>query len=349
MAHDLTGSVGRGGKNRSADIKRVQELLNTVPRSKGGPSPLLETDGRKGGRNWIRTYDQISLFQFANFGWQDGRVDPGGKSFRKLVDYEKGAAGNSERTGQAANLSGSVGNQGQNRRDDVRRVQRILNAVPRRAGGPRQRLAEDGATAGNNWNATILAIMEFQSKQLNFRDGRIDVNGRTWGKLSPYEPDAERPAAPPAPPPAPPAPRRNTSPPMTDDGRVQAWIDRAYREMGSMGGNDQMRKNQFAWSYLITERKKSHAATQDIYLAAAEHYLYARFESSTGILGSGMMIIGVGLYDLVKATPGMLEVYNWYLRKQGERPASRPTWLSTKWGAQGLADGTADYMRGAFS
>jgi len=83
MAKSITASVGRmGGVNRPNDVRTVQELLNKIPVTSGGPIPLLETDGVCG----KKTIDAIQKFQLHHFGWQgaDGRVDPGGQTLRKL-------------------------------------------------------------------------------------------------------------------------------------------------------------------------------------------------------------------------------------------------------------------------
>lgn len=74
-------SVGKGGVNRSTDVKTVQELLND---NIGRLTPLrpLTTDGRIG----PATQGAIDEFQrrVVKMPFPDGRVDPGGKTLAKL-------------------------------------------------------------------------------------------------------------------------------------------------------------------------------------------------------------------------------------------------------------------------
>src|SRR5262245_30575889 len=79
--YDLVASVGVGGANAIPDVRRVQELLNHFPASSGGPQPKLVVDGRIG----PKTIAAIRQFQTVHFGWQDGRVDPGGPTLVELT------------------------------------------------------------------------------------------------------------------------------------------------------------------------------------------------------------------------------------------------------------------------
>ena len=88
-AATITASVGVGGKNRAADVRVVQELLNNVPTASGGPAPLLAVDGLIG----PKTTAAIRRFQKAQFGWLDGRVDPGGPTIARLSDFAKRGGG----------------------------------------------------------------------------------------------------------------------------------------------------------------------------------------------------------------------------------------------------------------
>lgn len=75
----LSGSVGKGGRNLTADVMLVQRLLNDVPPDKGGAQPQLEVDGIVG----PLTLGAISKFQ-RTLGFSDGRVDPGGPTIARL-------------------------------------------------------------------------------------------------------------------------------------------------------------------------------------------------------------------------------------------------------------------------
>jgi hypothetical protein len=87
MAKTITASVGRmGGVNRTDDVRTVQNLLNNVPASSGGPTPRLDPDGKCGSL----TIGAIQKFQLANFGWKgaDGRVDPNGPTHIMLNAFD---------------------------------------------------------------------------------------------------------------------------------------------------------------------------------------------------------------------------------------------------------------------
>jgi len=74
-------SVGRGGVNRDIDVKLIQQLLNA--QSIPGETIPLVVDGIAG----EKTYKYIDAFQreIVKMANPDGRVDPGGKTFKKLT------------------------------------------------------------------------------------------------------------------------------------------------------------------------------------------------------------------------------------------------------------------------
>lgn len=79
----LSASVGRGGVNREADVKMVQQLLLAR-----GFSSL----GRADGVCDDKTIDAIVAFQRGYLRSPDGRVDPGGRTWRHLAGTYSGAA-----------------------------------------------------------------------------------------------------------------------------------------------------------------------------------------------------------------------------------------------------------------
>ena len=87
MAKSISASVGQNGVNREGDVRVVQQLLNQVPSTFGGPVPLLDIDGKCG----PLTIGAIQRFQLHHFGWPgcDGRVDPGKQTLAKLNEYDK--------------------------------------------------------------------------------------------------------------------------------------------------------------------------------------------------------------------------------------------------------------------
>ena len=75
MNVSILKSVGRGGVNTKADTRAIQAALNTV-----FPAAPIEVDGLCG-RNTIR---RIERFQRRFMRKPDGRVDPGGRTLRRL-------------------------------------------------------------------------------------------------------------------------------------------------------------------------------------------------------------------------------------------------------------------------
>jgi len=75
----LSGSVGQNGKNLINDVRLIQKLLNLQNLT---PLRKLSVDGRAG----PATTSTIKHFQVVHVGMKnpDGRIDPGGRSFRKL-------------------------------------------------------------------------------------------------------------------------------------------------------------------------------------------------------------------------------------------------------------------------
>lgn len=193
----ISGAVGKGGDNKLEDVKLVQELLN-----KKGQN--LTVDGDCGGK----TIAAIEAFQQAEFGWKDGRIDPGGKSWGALsggtststneatteeaddassedaastddsssASSDAAAASGEVEEALAANskIAASVGAGGKNQAEDVLRVKQLLNKFG-------HKLTEDG----NADAALTAAIKDFQTKYRGSSkpDGRVDAGGRTWGSL----------------------------------------------------------------------------------------------------------------------------------------------------------------------
>src|SRR5262245_11187080 len=93
MAKQIGGSVGQGGRNTRADVVTVQELLNRVSDSQGGPPSPVAVDGLIG----PETVGAVTRFQKKNFGWSDGRVDPNGHTLARLSAYADMAGGANRR------------------------------------------------------------------------------------------------------------------------------------------------------------------------------------------------------------------------------------------------------------
>jgi hypothetical protein len=81
----ISASVGLRGRNLPADVRTVQDLLNRVPHSDGGPMIKLACDGIVG----RKTNGAIEKLQATKWGWKrvDTRVDPGGPTWKLLLTY----------------------------------------------------------------------------------------------------------------------------------------------------------------------------------------------------------------------------------------------------------------------
>ncbi len=78
---NMSGSVGKGGKNLAADVKLVQSMLNNAPLQDGGPPAPLKADGLAG----PLTIGAITRFQRASrLAIADGRIDPGRSTITAL-------------------------------------------------------------------------------------------------------------------------------------------------------------------------------------------------------------------------------------------------------------------------
>ena len=73
-ASSISDSVGKGGTNKEKDVTRIQQLLNT--KNNAG----LVVDGDCGNKTIIA----IEAFQQKTFGWKDGLISVGGKTWKAL-------------------------------------------------------------------------------------------------------------------------------------------------------------------------------------------------------------------------------------------------------------------------
>ena len=96
----INGSVGADGKNGKADTRKIQKLLNAI-----FPSTLLTVDGDCG----AKTIRRIKRFQKRFMAKPDGRVDPAGRSLKKLnaaaPGMQKDWSGDSSRWSQEKKIS----------------------------------------------------------------------------------------------------------------------------------------------------------------------------------------------------------------------------------------------------
>ena len=105
MAKKISASVGKGGKNKPADAKTVQELLNPFASKAGFTKLKIDSDcGPK-------TIGAIGKFQKSVVAMTrpDSRVDPNGDSFKALVAGPKAASQTTGGTSRNGSSSGSGG------------------------------------------------------------------------------------------------------------------------------------------------------------------------------------------------------------------------------------------------
>jgi hypothetical protein len=123
-----------------------------------------------------------------------------------------------------------------------------------------------------------------------------------------------------------------------DDGVVAALVQEAIATGAAQWPESPTDAAQAAWYDVLTRRNR---APQDVNLAAAEHYLYARYSAMEDgpVGGMGMAVLAAG-YDAVKAVAFGLGVEDW-LSTDGTTP-SRPTVGSARWGVAGAIDGSGN-------
>ncbi|MEP6850305.1 MAG: hypothetical protein ABI999_15705 [Acidobacteriota bacterium] len=87
----LTASVGPGGRNLPDDVKRVQNALNFVLPTMGGPLPKLEENGVYG----ESTATAITRFQLKEFRFAEFMVLPDSETINRLAKYRGGLSSGS--------------------------------------------------------------------------------------------------------------------------------------------------------------------------------------------------------------------------------------------------------------
>ena len=82
-ARPIAFSVGTYGTNRTADVMVVQQLLNGLSLTEGGPTAPLKADGIVG----PKTTAAINNYQSRLMSKPDGRIDPQGPTINALVGF----------------------------------------------------------------------------------------------------------------------------------------------------------------------------------------------------------------------------------------------------------------------
>ena len=156
MPVSISGSVGdSGGQNRPQDVRTVYELFNKIL-----PTPLPVSDQVS-----AELIAAIRDFQQGFLSRPDGRIDVNGRTWRELTAAAEGSS---------SEITGSVGEGGQNRPQDLRIVYALFNKI----------LSTPLVVSDQVSAELIAAIRSFQQGFLSRPDGRIDAGGRTWRELT---------------------------------------------------------------------------------------------------------------------------------------------------------------------
>ncbi|HPE58919.1 MAG: polysaccharide deacetylase family protein [Thiothrix sp.] len=156
MAYTLGGSVGQDGENRPEDVITVYTLLNRILLQPLPVSDQVTEELILG----IITFQEGFLFR------PDGRIDVGGRTWRELLHVVEAA--------EREEIGGSVGEGGDNHPQDVRIVYALFNEL----------LSRPLAVSDAVTDELIRAIRDLQRPFMAHPDGRIDVGGRTWQRLT---------------------------------------------------------------------------------------------------------------------------------------------------------------------
>lgn len=231
----IAASVGAGGTNLEADVRKVQQALSRV----GYPVTI-------DGVNGPETEGAIHQYQRSIFnGWSDGLVEPGEKTFASLNQGSRGSTpantGDSAPPSSVVSNAGSalaefgrsilgsgssasspsppfvirasVGSGGENSPEDVRTIQLGL----RYAG---YSLSVDGAIGSE----TLGTIQSFQQTVFDgWSDGRIDPDGNTLTRLNSVRQGAM-------------ANRQETQPSQPEQSEGGGFFDWAGDRLSQLGG-----------------------------------------------------------------------------------------------------------------
>ncbi len=122
---------------------------------------------------------------------------------------------------------------------------------------------------------------------------------------------------------------------QVDDAEVKAVIQGCYDRSSF---KTEPARTEDAWAESLKLRRK---APQDVNYAAAEHYLYAKFQGKkNGVIGAAAVGVGAIGYDAVKAV--LFGIGAEGILPDADGAPSRPTLGSTEWGLKGAADGLGD-------
>lgn len=124
---------------------------------------------------------------------------------------------------------------------------------------------------------------------------------------------------------------------LVTDKAVQGWIDRARGQAVKTFGPLHVTMSAWKWLY---DQRQTHPNT-NLALAAAEHYMYNRYESGRGIFEAGLAHVLTPMYYLSKGIASLIPGAPKLLSTDGRKP-STPTLESYAWAMKGIKDGRRD-------
>ena len=126
-----------------------------------------------------------------------------------------------------------------------------------------------------------------------------------------------------------------------DDAKCQGYINAAMTENAPYQPVD--KQTGYAWNTLKNRRDRTDPDGDDRELAAAEHYLWARWIVGSGQLPEAVVRAAAAGYDPAKLLGYVPAIFA--ARKLLGHSWSRPSTDSVKWGLRGCTDGAADKRR----
>jgi hypothetical protein len=121
-----------------------------------------------------------------------------------------------------------------------------------------------------------------------------------------------------------------------EDAKVQSYVQSALRQAT---GSTLARRDKSAFAILNQKRNRD---MMNVYLAAAEHYMYARSQVAEGGYSSyAQMAVLIPGYDGLKWALGLFDKQNW-LSTDGTAVTPGNA-LSVRWGMRGATAGLQDY------
>lgn len=129
-----------------------------------------------------------------------------------------------------------------------------------------------------------------------------------------------------------------------NDTRVRQLIDDYLGR--NLGNPDPLDRTEIAFRQIKAARQAA-GASADEDMAAAEHYLFARYMVSNGVVSVTQMRAMVMGYDGVKFLAQQNETTEKMMRHNPANPTSAVSAASVAWGMQGCSDGEEDRLKHA--